>query len=114
MTHEEREYQRLIRFASSKPDKFVIDAQRHLCSTSLRYYSRFAWRVIEPSTPLISGWYLDCVRTLAATVTSDSSSPSESSVQVDLDADAYRLLPADTLLQMVQDVESKLKDLGNE
>lgn len=61
MTHEEREYQRLIRFASSKPDRFVIDAQRHLCSTSLRYYSRFAWRVIEPSTPLIAGWYMDCM-----------------------------------------------------
>ena len=58
--------------------------------------------------------YLECVRTLATTESNAASAPNESSVQVDLDADAYRLLPADTLLQMVQDVESKLKDLGNE
>ena len=58
---ESREVQRVLRYASAKPDQFVIEAQRELCSRSLRHYARFAWRVLEPATPLITGWYFDCM-----------------------------------------------------
>lgn len=52
---------RLMRAAQILPDQAILSAQAELSRRSFRHYCRFAWNVIEPSTPLIWDWYMDCM-----------------------------------------------------
>lgn len=51
----------LSRLASRDLDQSIREAQKELSERGLRYFTEFAWHIIEPGREFIPGWHLDAI-----------------------------------------------------